>query len=891
MALQSAISFINQYDNDELKTSKNKNMEVELKVILDKRIKTPHFINREIYSSDDIRKLIEYAKENGNIREEQSINFIHTFKENCMYVKQLVFNNGIQDKSKKNYYTKKSMIKPMYMTSNLTLPTYKLSINMETVVEANDNLVFDIVRFRNRMCITFDKFPKWRLDITYIKECKIYSMDLLGKIRNIVFANTLTELDWDYASKIEVEFEFISDKKYDNIDKFTVDDIKSVDELCQIIAPKNIIKSYTDCICEVANVIKPKFLHKFKKGQYGLKQLGANPVELTKRQYRLDIVPDIKNYIITEKIDGIRSIILMYPSIGECYILNNKNKNGIGKLDINVDDEYEIIILDSEEVDGKFYVFDILYTQSKQEDLDQKIHLHKLKFINRKITMDIIIDKFDFLYHKHYVELSDEYPLQIKEFYELMILECKYDIDGLIMFEKHKSYSTMMQYKWKPIMTIDFVAKKCPSTLLGIQPYVKKENKTLYLLFCGMRNSDFNKMGIPLLNEYNIMFRSIECGIHKKNKYVKEQYFPIQFSPSINPYAYLFWSDNSLLDGAVVELTYTTEWELIKIRKDRMLDMSRKTYYGNYFKYAEFIWMSLKYPLTMEDLCSTKPIKAYFQKNSKGYVSMRKFNNFTKLCIIQNCAQKCNSLNYIIDLAAGKGQDLDKYIKCKFENILMIDNDFDALSEIINRKYLINDNKLPSTTTSIIHINKSNLSQPYAKTLENIKLSEYNIPNRAPLVVCNLALHYLIPNKRKIQNFCNLLHNILEKGGFFIFTAFNGKKIFDLLVGNTEKNWSNNKSLTYSIRKKYDDDIFTGIEQQIDVMLPFSQGEYYTENLINIDLLNELLSKKKINLIQSDTFISYESRFENEKEFFHNQLTKSDKEYISLYQYYIYQKS
>jgi hypothetical protein len=901
MALQSAIEFINNFDNDNSEKS-IKNMEIELKVILDRRIQIPYFINQEIYSSDDIRKLITHSMKIGNVVEEQSINFIHTFKEGGMYVKQLIFNNGIQDKSKKNYYTKKSMVKPMYLTSNLTLPTYKLGINMETVVVADDNLDFDMVRFRNRMCISFPKYPRWRLDITYIKECKIYSMELLAKTRDIVFAKTLVELDWDYASKIEVEFEFIPDKFcHKNVDKFTIGDIKTVDEICQIIAPKTIVKSYTDCICEVATVIKPKFMHKFKNGQFGLKQLGANPVELTKNQYRLDIIPNIQNYIITEKIDGIRSIVLMYPSIGECYIINNKNKNGIRKLNIVVDDTYDIIILDSEEVDGEFYVFDILYTQTHQNDRNEKKHLHELKFINRKLHMDNIIDAYDFLQHKHYVELSKElYHVQIKEFYDTM-LECKYKIDGLIIFEKHKSYNTMMQYKWKPIMTIDFVAKKCPSSLLGIHPYVKKENKTLYLLFCGMRNGDFHKVGVPLLKEYNIIFRNIECGMYKKKAYVKEQYFPIQFAPSIDPYAYLFWSDNSELDGLIVELTHTTEWELVKIRKDRMSDMARKTYYGNYFKYAEFIWMSLKYPLKMCDLCNTTTLKAYFQKDSKDYVSMRKFNNFVKLYIIRQCAEKCDLRNCVIDLASGKGQDLDKYIKCKFENILMIDNDYDALSEIVNRKYTSIDGKytsidgkLPSIDTSIIHINKCDLSQPYKKILLNIKAPSYNIPDRAPLVVCNLALHYLIADKQKMRNFCHLLYNLLEKGGYFIFTAFNGQKIFDLLKETDDnsgrKDWVKSKSLIYSLKKKYNTGEFTGINQQIDVLLPFSEGEYYTENLINIDMLNSMLAKKKINLIQSDSFISFDGIFEKDKEFFHKRLTKMDKEYISLYQYYIYQK-
>ena len=70
--------------------------------------------------------------------------------------------------------------------------------------------------------------------------------------------------------------------------------------------------------------------------------------------------------------------------------------------------------------------------------------------------------------------------------------------------------------------------------------------------------------------------------------------------------------------------------------------------------------------------------------------------------------------------------------------------------------------------------------------------------------------------------------------------------------------------------------------------MPFSNGQYYTENLINIQLLNKTLLSKKIKLIKSGSFDSYLQEFSDEKNKLYKQLTNVDKEYVSLYSFYIY---
>ena len=135
-----------------------------------------------------------------------------------------------------------------------------------------------------------------------------------------------------------------------------------------------------------------------------------------------------------------------------------------------------------------------------------------------------------------------------------------------------------------------------------------------------------------------------------------------------------------------------------------------------------------------------------------------------------------------------------------------------------------------------------------------------------------------------------LLGKLLEPGGIFIYTAFDGKKVFDLLKNETSWDKYESEKLLYSIKKKYNTDEFTGINQKIDVLLPFSDGKYYTENLINTDILNEELTRKKIRLIERKSFGEYLESFSECKEKLYNQLTDVDKEYVSLYHVYIYRK-
>lgn len=906
MILQKVIDYIHSLNNS---IDNETSIEVELKILIDSRCKYPKFI--PIIPSNveqTVRQIVDKATLYGNPEISQTINFIDT-KSDHMYVKQLYYDNGVQNKSKKNCYIKKSLMQPIYMVAdNVTSYPYKFSINQETVInESRDN--FDIIRFRLRYSIVFQetsRLANWRMDLTFIKECNDNSINKLKQIRDKLFdkkintTNFLDMIDWDYADRIELEFEYIG-----KLGEFNTDTIIKLDEILSHNAEVS-KQSYDNCIVDIAKLLKLKTVDKFQKGQFGLKQLGPNPIELNRKLYFTDVLPTIDNFIITEKIDGTRTVIIIYPLSKLCYIINSNKDEFIAGV-FTTDSQKSLteiandipIILDTEAIklDGimRYYVFDII-SHPNYKNIDTKPFVERLSSLLSVVEyaneIGMKIDGNAFLYNKHFVHLSkDTYTQSIQEFYTSMTTAA-YKIDGLIFVEKTTKYIQTVNYKWKPIelMTIDFVAKKCPSIMLGISPYVTKDDKTLYLLFCGIQSYQYQKLGIEKFKEYTRLFSSV-CD----NQYgrVRDNYYPIQFSPSSDPYAYLFWGDTDDLDGKVIELSYdivTNNWSLYKIRHDRYNDMLRKTYYGNYFKYAEHIWMNYKNPLTMDALCSGA--SGYFKNSDDRYFAPRKFNNYVKNQLIELHSKQI-SLDWAIDLCSGNGQDMDKYINCKFKNVLFTDVDYDGLTEIINRKYKYIDNKAVKNNCKI-YIKHLDMSHPYKTNINTIYDSYLNIPvGGVPLVVCNLALHYFVPNLAKIRNFVNLLNKLLEPGGVFIFTAFNGNKVFDLLAQQDDGNWNKfgpDGQLLYSVKRNYTSDEFTGINQTIDVLLPFSNSQYYTENLINIDLLNAELAKKKIRNIADSSFDIYLNKFSKEKQNFYDKLTDDDKQYISLYNMYIYHK-
>ena len=156
----------------------------------------------------------------------------------------------------------------------------------------------------------------------------------------------------------------------------------------------------------------------------------------------------------------------------------------------------------------------------------------------------------------------------------------------------------------------------------------------------------------------------------------------------------------------------------------------------------------------------------------------------------------------------------------------------------------------------------------------------------ADFIICNLAIHYLFYNAQTLQNVFDIVDTLLEIGGKFLFTCFDGQTVFNKLNGNTTVDFlGSDGQAKYSIKKLYESNKFEKYGQKISVKLPFTGNEYYEEYLVNIDNIIDFFQKRGYCYEKNFSFGNYLDRFKYHNPDIYNKLTLEDKEFVKLYSY------
>jgi SAM-dependent methyltransferase len=258
------------------------------------------------------------------------------------------------------------------------------------------------------------------------------------------------------------------------------------------------------------------------------------------------------------------------------------------------------------------------------------------------------------------------------------------------------------------------------------------------------------------------------------------------------------------------------------------------------------------------------------------YFAQRAINSFIKGKLMS--IHLTNKIN-ILDLMCGKGQDLARMINLGFKNIFMLDKDIDAIYELLDRKYNLRlKNKNNSANVSIYKFDMTD-------NFNTLPIKKDSINS----IIINFGIHYLMDDINSIQNTINMINNFSKSKCRILITCFNGNKIFDLLRDMDSWDIFENNKLKYSIQKNYKSTTITELSQKINVLLPFSNNQYYEEYLVNIDYLIDLFNQNNIKCIKNDSFGTLLNTFKKENKTVYDQLTTNDKEYISLYHYLIFE--
>ncbi len=803
-------------------------------------------------------------------------------------IREIYFKN--KQSGKKMFNSKTPLLVPYRDNNQFGLSfIVSLSLEKQNITEFISD-ESSIIRIKNRASFFIvEDGIEWRIDMSVIRQILGSSASTLPEIvtqmfktHTITIDNLLSIFNEDKTSqkiyKYEIEAELV------NNDQIKSSDILNIAKKILFIANPEYLSDITlqSKIYEVAKVIikSPGLLQQYQNN-VGLKRLLPKVQALTRYDYR-NIYP-LLDYFITDKADGIRAIGLCEGNKG--YILSDN----LQVFESNI--EVKLTIVDTELVDNILYIFDAIMVDG--------IDVSQMSFERRLLLLDKAskeLNKVGITSEvKPYIHITDSKLEQyIKEIYNR---KRPYDIDGLIFVKPGDIYISTKSYKWKKIEdnTIDFLVKKAPKSVLGQKPFIPKENYTLYFLFVGISYDLFQALGLHRCSGYNDIFDDSKLMTNSI-------YFPIQFSPSNSPLAYLYYHpDSSILhiENNVVEFRCTkncgggslVDWQPTRIRKDRQKDLESKTYYGNDYKIAEITWINYMDPFPLEQLWLNISNEDYFASNKSGmYHAQTSVLSFLKTERIMSYSHQ----NWIVDIGSGKGQDLGRYFSAKIKNLIAIDNDKASLSELVRRKFTFAQDKTKKHSSTNVYVILADMTEDYTLILPKI-YDIISIPvNHIDVIVCNLSIHYYIYTPDLLHNFIKFINNIIKLNGQLVVTCFFGESIFKLLENiNEDQSWTvyENEVIKYSIKKLYSSKKLEQMGQKIGVVLPFSNGEYYEEYIINTNYFIKELNKYGFNLLSKKSVSDIISDFNMKNPSVGSTLTKDDLIYLSLYGEMVFQKS
>lgn len=756
-------------------------------------------------------------------------------------------------------YGAKEKLHLFYVTDNFI--TYKIAISIEKNIPQFDISTINLIRIKLRNSIIVAKFPQWRFDFTAsielqnIRDAQERRQKLF--ITGITHENFLTKVPFIEADKFEFEIEYIG-KDLPTVANI-IELIQFLKESCQHNVGIDVeLQKY---IFEIASLIYPPDRAEKCRAQCSVKTIGNSPISLDTSTYFKHVLPNIQNYALSEKADGLHCLGIIS---GENIFVVGATLNRFSrKVDSN---DTTKSIFEAELIDTVLYVYDVI--MFKNESIDMKPFKDRMKYIDKIAKLLGEHGK-----PKNHIILTENYAAQIEERYRGTTYP--YEIDGLIFTNIENKYIKNEIYKWKEILTFDFLVVKALPEHIGVPPYTPKQGYDLYFLFCGISKTDHEtRFRIKRIPGYNKLF-------YGQKFYT---YYPIQFSPSSNSLAYIYYHKSSEdLNGKICEFKLVKrEWQFIKERSDKNVDAKRGNNFGNDIKTIMSMYSPdiLTYDMLKKPIASyTTNKEKYFGKTDSRYVPANMFAKFVKGRALESIA----GMKDAIDLSAGRGADLQIFNKIGIKNLVVVDIDSDALKHL-QQKHI----KLGSRDNTY----KINLEAAYTMDLlNNWEENNKMIGRTFPLAVCNMAIHYFCESDKTIMNFALLVDSILDAGGIFTFTCMNGRRIFNKLAHNAKYDLVENGIVKYSIERMYDEKTFENYGQHINILLGFADGQMRSEPLANIEYIVSIFAGLGFTLVCQKSFDTFFTEYSIEEIDIYDKMSDNDFEHEAQYDYVILKKS
>lgn len=637
-------------------------------------------------------------------------------------------------------------------------------------------------------------------------------------------------------------------------------------------------------LSSIASLIAPGL-----KGPLSLKRLLNSSETLTKTTYN-KLFPPI-GYLISNKADGKCGLLALMES-GVVFVITDKLEQ------LNMFD-YEhsggsfkpVTLVEGELMSGKdnaFLVYDVIMNGGNLTIDQQYLDRIPISVDCCKQFTGLPIE----VRPKKAFPITEDIHTSLKH---IMEYKFPYPSDGYILTEPNKNYFNTACYKIKEHNTIDFLTIELPErNRMALPLDDRAKTHDVFLLFCSISPQTLELLHMNQLSFFSKLFyaKSFKGRV------------PVHFAPPDNPYAFIWYvnkKDSKMMKDIIakqdsrrpwliVELEPISvngkhDWKLERIRHDRY---NEPNYFGNdYTRVALHNWEASQNPVKISEMHMA--VSNYFKTGKEesynaqtNAMSIIKYQLFEMLF----SAKKGSRL---IDFAVGKGQDLNKYLHHKVANLLGIDVDRVALSELLSRYYDI-VNKRNSNMSMSITIMQQDLTADHKivdARIRELWANQDGSFDNPDLLVCNLALHYFTKTLPEMMNFASLLKSLMPSGSMFMYTTFDGKSVFDLLRQTGEWVAHVEGSVKYRIVRKYVNDTFSEYGQTIGVKLPFTNDEMYEENLVNVANFNMILCQMGMEVVSNGSFSDMFELLRSQQAPLWRKLSEDDKKFISLYQYTI----
>jgi mRNA (guanine-N7-)-methyltransferase len=258
-------------------------------------------------------------------------------------------------------------------------------------------------------------------------------------------------------------------------------------------------------------------------------------------------------------------------------------------------------------------------------------------------------------------------------------------------------------------------------------------------------------------------------------------------------------------------------------------------------------------------------------RHQSFYYNLRKYHNWIKRQLINKYASKTNKL---LDLASGKGGDLQKWQDARIKVVRGYDIDAPSINEA-NRR-LAQSNVIP----------EMNHSSNVTFTVKDLSINVLDSPIQTFDVVTSMfAFHYFFQTQDTFETILASIENNLKVDGYFMCCMFDGETTEDKI------NNGSFLSTNFKLRQKNSTEFskMSPFGKRISVLMKETVLDTETdEYLVNFSEFFNMMKWRGFQLVESRMFSELYSTWSSENP--RNNMNSFEKEVSFLNRYYVFKR-